>query len=247
MQIAETLVREPEDRLIVALDRGTTEGNLSLVRQLAGRARWFKVGMREYYAAGDEVIEAVRVAGARLFLDLKLHDIPATVAGAARALAGIEPELLTIHASGGGAMVESAVEAMAELSGGTRVLAVTVLTSMSAADLAVFGTTLAVQDVVVGLASMSFRHGAHGVVASAQEARAIREAVPRALIVTPGIRPAGAAHGDQARVLTPAAAIDAGADLLVVGRPIHQAAEPASAFDAIVSELRACDEGSGDA
>lgn len=227
----------PEERIIVALDRGSDDENIALVHQLRGRARWFKVGMRQFYAGAERVIEAIRAADAQLFLDLKLHDIPETVSGAAASLAPIAPELLTIHASGGAAMVNAAVKTLAETSPKTRVLSVTILTSMGAEDIEVFGGQ-EVSELVVGLATRAVRAGSHGVVASAQEAALLRPALGDALIVTPGIRPAGADAGDQKRVMGPKQAIDAGADYLVIGRPIHGAEDPVAAFDAIVQELR---------
>lgn len=226
----------PEDRIIVALDRATDEENIALIRELKGRARWFKVGMRQFYAGADRVFDAIRDAEAQLFLDLKLHDIPETVAGASASLAPIAPELLTIHASGGAAMVKAAVDTLASSSPKTKVLSVTILTSMGPEDIEVFGSQ-DVSSLVVGLATRAVRAGSHGVVASAQEAALLRPELGDALIVTPGIRPAGSAVGDQKRVMGPKQAIEVGADLLVIGRPINAVPEPKKAFDAIVEEL----------
>jgi orotidine-5'-phosphate decarboxylase len=226
------------DRICVALDRGSAGENIALVEQLVGRARWFKVGMRQYFGPGaTDVIGAVRNAGAALFLDLKLHDIPKTVGEAAAALSPIAPELLTVHASGGGAMVEAAAEALSGV--GTRVLAVTVLTSLDADDLRrMWGVaSLALDDAVARLAREAVDAGAGGVVCSAHEAGALRSKLgPEPWLVTPGIRPAGGDAGDQKRVLTAGAAIAAGASLLVVGRPINQAADPVAAFEALAAE-----------
>lgn len=227
----------PEERVIVALDRASAAENIALVHSLKGSARWFKVGMRQFYAGADAVFDAIRAADAKLFLDLKLHDIPETVAGAAASLAPIAPELLTIHASGGPAMVRAAVETLAERSPQTKVLSVTILTSMGPEDIEVFGAS-EVAPLVRGLATRAVGAGSHGVVASAQEAAMLRPLLGDALIVTPGIRPAGSAVGDQKRVMGPRAAIADGADLLVIGRPIHGAADPRAAFDAILEELR---------
>lgn len=222
------------DAVIVALDRATPEANLELVRALAGRARWFKVGMRLFYAGGDAVIAAIRETGAQLFLDLKLHDIPATVAGAMQSLAPIAPELLTIHASGGEAMVRAAREAAPA---STKLLAVTVLTSLADDDAASLGWKDGTAATVSRWARLAVDAGAHGLVCSGHEAGALRvELGPEPLLVTPGIRPAGAAVGDQQRVMTPSRALDAGASLLVIGRPIHAAQDPVAAFDAIVEE-----------
>ena len=231
------MIRSPEDRIIVALDRASKEENIAIIRALQGRAKWFKIGMKQFYAGADEVFDAIRDADAKLFLDLKLHDIPETVAGAAAALAHIAPDLLTIHASGGAEMVRAAVDTLAKTAPQTRVLSVTILTSMGPEDVEVFNTN-DVAKLVVDLASRAVAAGSHGVVASAQEAKLLRPVLGDALIVTPGIRPAGSAVGDQKRVMGPKAAIADGADLLVIGRPIHGAQDPRAAFDAIVEELR---------
>lgn len=226
------------ERVCVALDRGTADANIALVGALDGAARWFKVGLRQFYSPGaSEVIGAVRSAGAKLFLDLKLHDIPKTVGDATAALAPIAPELLTVHAGGGSAMVAAAAAALPD---GCGVLAVTVLTSLNADDLHEMwgGVVPGTLDETAGrLASTAVAAGARGVVCSALEAASLRErlgATP--LLVTPGIRPAGAAHGDQKRVMTPGQAIAAGSSLLVVGRPIHGAQDPRAALDAIAAE-----------
>ena len=222
------------ERVIVALDRGTTAENLELIAQLRGRARWFKVGMREFYGGGERVLEAVRASGARLFLDLKLHDIPQTVGSAAAVLSRWSPELLTVHASGGARMVRAAVDGSAV---GTCVLAVTVLTSMEAEDLAPLGVSLGVDALVESLAASALGAGAGGVVCSAHEVSRLRALHPDAVLVTPGIRPVGAAAGDQRRVMGPGEAVAAGSSLLVVGRPIGEASDPALAFDGIVGAV----------
>jgi orotidine-5'-phosphate decarboxylase len=181
-----------------------------------------------------------------VFLDLKYHDIPAQVAGAVREAARLGVALLTVHASGGSAMLRAAAEAVADAGAGsgaerTRVLAVTVLTSLDRATLGrELGVPIAVEGQVVHLAALARAAGCDGIVASPQEARAVRRVLgPGALIVTPGVRPAGADAGDQARIATPAAARRAGADMVVVGRPITAAPDPAAAAAAILAELGA--------
>lgn len=229
----------PQDRIMVALDRPTTEENLAIVHALADQARIFKVGMRQYYAGAEEVIAAVRASGAALFLDLKLHDIPATVAGAVRSLASIRPDFLTIHASGGAAMIRAAVEALAEVHPSGKILAVTVLTSMTSSDLHAFGSDAQeVLPTVLRLAQQAVQAGAHGVVASPLEAASLRPILGDKKIVTPGVRPQDASHDDQKRVMTPQQALDAGADYLVIGRPIHAAADPRASFERIVGSIR---------
>jgi orotidine-5'-phosphate decarboxylase len=185
----------------------------------------FKIGLELWSAAGPEAVRRVREATrATLFLDLKLHDIPATVEGAARALRPLGPAMLTVHASGGKAMLEAAVRGAGP---GFRVLGVTRLTSLSASI-----------DEVTELARLAREAGCGGVVCSGAEARAVRQAVgPELRVVCPGVRPAGADVADQVRVMTPAAAIAAGADYLVVGRPIRDAADPLAAAAAIADEI----------
>ncbi len=226
------------DRICVALDRATAADNIALVEQLAGHATWFKVGLRQYYQpGGPDVIAAVRAANARLFLDLKLHDIPKTVGDAAAALLPHAPDLVTVHGTGGSDMVAAAVNALAP-SGG--VLAVTILTSLDTADLAAVwgeGLDATLSTTVTRIASLSVGAGARGIVCSALEVETLRTALgPAPLLVTPGIRPRDAAAGDQKRVMTPGRAIAAGSSLLVVGRPIYEAADPLAALQAIAAE-----------
>jgi len=209
-------------------------------RDLGGVVSTFKVGAQLFTAAGPAAVELCRKRGGRVFLDLKYHDIPATVAGAVREAARLGVALLTVHASGGSAMLRAAAGA----AGGagrdrTRILAVTVLTSLDRAALQrELQVPVAVEGHAVHLAGLARDAGCDGVVASPQEARRLRTVLgPDALIVTPGVRPTGSDAGDQARVATPAAALRAGADYLVVGRPITGAADPAAAAAAIVAEL----------
>lgn len=229
---------EARERIIVALDRSTVDENLGLITSLRGRCAWFKVGLRSHYEAGDRVIDAVRAAGGRLFLDLKLHDIPATVNGAVRALARHAPDLLTVHASGGAAMVRAAVEAAREVTPSTRVIAVTVLTSFSAESLEALGLG-DVGGTATRWGAEAMRGGADGLVCSGEEVASLRSAHPDATLVVPGIRRAGESRGDQSRVLGPVEAVARGATFLVVGRPIHASEDPAAAWDAYAAEWHA--------
>ncbi len=236
----------PIDRIICAVDVETGERALELVRALHGHVGVFKVGLELMTSAGISLIPRLRDAGAeRIFYDGKLHDIPNTVAGAMRGVARLGAWCVTVHATGGAAMLRAAVEtaaAVAAATGGERtlVLAVTVLTSISEDGLAHdLRVAMPMADYVTHLATMARDAGCDGVIASPLEIAAIRAAIPdpRFLIVTPGVRPAGAAIGDQSRVMTPARAIAAGASFLVIGRPIVAATDPASAARAIADEI----------
>lgn len=232
----------PRDRLIVALDLPGLAEAEALVGRLAGVVTTFKVGAPLFTAAGPAAVAMVRKHGGRVFLDLKYHDIPASVAGAVREAARLGVALLTVHASGGSAMLRAAAEAAAAAApAGPRVLAVTVLTSLDRAALQrELGVPVAVAGHVLHLAALARAAGVDGVVASPQEAARLRAALgPAALIVTPGVRPAGSPADDQARVATPAAARRAGADYLVVGRPVTAAADPVAAAAAILAEIPA--------
>jgi len=195
-----------------------------------------KIGLELYLRYGPEVVASVRGAsGVQIFLDLKLHDIPATVAAAARAVARLRPALLTVHAAAGPA----AIRAAADASPGTKVVAVTVLTSLGEADLRRIGLVGPASDAVRRLAALAVEAGADGLVCSPQEVAAVRAEVGDDIIlITPGVRPAGAETHDQARVATPEEALRAGADLLVIGRPITGAADPGAAAAAIAASLR---------
>jgi orotidine-5'-phosphate decarboxylase len=195
-----------------------------------------KIGLELYLRYGPPVVATVRGgSGVSLFLDLKLHDIPNTVAGATRAVSKLRPEILTVHAAGGADMIKAAVESAPE----TIVAAVTLLTSIGDDVLAQTGVAGPVSDAARRLATLAVAAGARGLVCSPREVTAVRAEVgPGILLITPGIRPAGADSHDQARVATPEEAIKAGADLLVVGRPITRAADPGAAAAAIASSLR---------
>ena len=228
----------PEDRLIVALDFPSSDEALALVGRLEGVCRWFKVGMELYFAAGNSLIERLRSKGFEVFLDLKLHDIPNTVAGGVRSVGGIGASLLTVHAGGGRAMLEAAAEA-AQAPGAPRLLAVTVLTSMDAGELAGVGVAASPAEQVMRLARLARAAGIDGMVCSAEEVGTLRSALgDEVLLVTPGIRSAEDAVDDQRRVVTPKGAIEAGSSMLVVGRPITRASDPAAAANRILEEIR---------
>jgi len=227
----------PKDRLIVALDYPTAKEALQLVDALEQTCQWFKVGMELYYAAGNQIVEQLRNRGFNVFLDLKLHDIPNTVASAIHSVTQAGASLLTIHAAGGAAMMSAAAQA-AKVPNAPRLLAVTVLTSMDAEQLNGIGISASPADQVLRLGRLAEASGITGLVCSAEETAMLRKELhPDTLLVVPGIRPAGAAAQDQKRIATPAEAIARGASLLVVGRPITQAANPAAAAEAILEEI----------
>lgn len=232
-----------KDKLIIALDVETPARAIELVRDLHEVAGMFKVGSQLFTATGPQIIRDIIALGAKVFLDLKFHDIPHQVAGAARSAAELGVSLFTIHASGGSEMMRRAVESVAEAGqrNGERakVLAISVLTSIDATILSQIGITTSPEESVLRLVSLAESSGVDGVVASPQEVCTIRKAVPNAnfLIVTPGIRPEATESGDQRRVATPAAAIAAGASYLVVGRPITGAADPLAAALEIVADI----------
>jgi orotidine-5'-phosphate decarboxylase len=224
------------DRLIVALDVPKADAARELVAQLADRVGMFKVGSQLFTAAGPDLVHEITALGRKVFLDLKFHDIPNTVAGAVSSASRLGVSLMSVHGLGGRAMLEAAVGALPAM--GTRLLAITILTSHDEKSLAQIGVNGTLHESVRRLAGLAKDAGLDGVVASPREVPLIREACGRDfVIVTPGIRPAGAEAGDQARAATPSAALSAGADFLVVGRPITEAPSPAEAADAIVSEM----------
>jgi orotidine-5'-phosphate decarboxylase len=227
----------PRQRLAVALDLPDADQALALVDRLDNTCQWFKVGMELYYAAGNRIVHQLRDRGFNVFLDLKLHDIPNTVAGAVRSVTQAGASLLTIHALGGAAMMQAAAEA-ATLPGSPRLLAVTVLTSMDATQLTGIGISTTPADQVLRLARLAQSCGITGMVCSAEEVDILRtELHPSTLLVIPGIRPTGSGTQDQKRTATPAQAIAHGASMLVVGRPITQAQDPAAAARAILNEI----------
>jgi orotidine-5'-phosphate decarboxylase len=227
----------PRERVIVALDVPDRAALAALLDRLDGRPAFYKVGLELFVAEGERAIELVRARGGRIFLDLKLHDIPETVARAVASAARIEADLLTVHTSGGYEMLSRAAEAAA---GRVKLLGVTVLTSLVEDDLRAEGIDQSIPEMVRARARIAARAGIAGLVCSPHEIEAARGAAPGLLIVVPGIRPAsgtGAARGDQKRVATAAQAIANGADYLVVGRPVRDAADPAAAFEAAVQEV----------
>lgn len=226
-----------DPRLIVALDFPEAAPALALAERLEDLVCWFKVGLELYLAEGNTLVHELRHRGYSIFLDLKLHDIPNTVAGAVRSAAETGADLLTVHAAGGPAMLEAAAAAAASIAHAPQLLAVTVLTSMDRTQLGAIGVDRSPAEQVSVLASMAAAAGINGFVASPEEAADLRRRFPAATLVLPGIRPAGSAAGDQKRTATPAAALASGASYLVVGRPITQAPDPAEAARAIIAEM----------
>jgi orotidine-5'-phosphate decarboxylase len=233
----QTATLRAAERLIVALDFPDATAALACADQLAGSVSWFKVGLELYLASGDGVVSELKKRGHSVFLDLKIHDIPNTAASAIRSLARLEPDLLTVHAAGGRAMLQAAAEAARSLPKPPRLLAVTVLTSLDAAALAETGVPAAPMEQALRLARLAAECGIEGMVCSPAEAAALHSALPKALLVTPGIRPAGTEAGDQKRVATPQFALAAGAGMLVIGRPITAAADPKAAAQAILNDM----------
>lgn len=226
------------ERIIVALDCGGDEAR-RIARSLQGKATWLKVGMTLYYQEGPRIVEELKSLGFNVFVDLKFHDIPHQIYGAAASVARAGADMMTMHAIGGLAMMRSAIDGLIEAGKPDVVtLGITVLTSMSAEDLALTGVTRDLTDQVRTLAAQAKEAGLTGVVASPQEAAMLRaELGPDAYIVTPGVRPAGSSTDDQSRIATPRQAFDDGASHLVIGRPITAAADPALAFETIVKGL----------
>ncbi len=222
--------------IAVALDAPDLETAARWAGLVTPHVSALKIGLELYLRYGPSVVASVRGASeAEIFLDLKLHDIPATVAGAARAVARLRPALLTVHAGAGAAAIRAAAEAIPA----TRIVAVTVLTSLGEADLARLGMAGPVSSAVRRLAAVAIEAGARGLVCSPQEVEAVRAEVGDGIVlITPGVRPAGTDANDQARVATPEEALRSGADLLVIGRPITAAADPGAAAAAIAASLR---------
>ncbi len=233
-----------KDKIIVALDVPSADAALRLAQQLHGHVGMFKVGSEVFTGSGPSVARSLVASGERVFLDLKFHDIPNTVRAAAYQAGMLGVSLLTVHASGGSKMIAAAVDgvrAAAKARGAanpTRVLAVTALTSLGLDDLAEVGLKSSPEETVLRLALLAQSAGADGVVSSPREITLVRRACgPDFLIVTPGIRPAAGASDDQARTATPESAVRAGADYLVIGRPITAAADPVAAARAIAAEM----------
>lgn len=225
------------DRLAFALDVSDLSAAVPLLVRVAPEVGFIKLGLELFVRHGPAAIQAVRDSGApRIFLDLKLHDIPRTVERAARNVAALGVELVTVHAAGGPAMLRAACEGAG---GACRVIAVTALTSLGPADLRAIGVPDEPAIWVDRLTELAMDAGCAGVVCSPLEAARVRARYPSAFLVTPGVRPPGVASGDQARTSAPEDAVRAGADLIVVGRPIHEAADPAAAAREIVRSIAA--------
>jgi orotidine-5'-phosphate decarboxylase len=217
-----------KERIIVALDTDSPEAALESVSALSSEVGLFKVGMELFPRGGPALVDRILARGADVFLDLKFHDIPNTVAGAVRSAAALGVRFATVHASGGKAMLAAAAEAAAGT--GTTILAVTVLTSLDDADLASIGFALPAAEAVERLAGLAVEAGIGGIVCSAREVAAVRAlAGKEVLLVTPGVRLPEDSAGDQKRVVTPFDAVRAGADYIVVGRPVTKAADPVAA------------------
>ncbi len=232
--------KKAAEKIIVAVDFPNRKDAEKLFVQLKGQAVYYKIGLEIFVNYGWKYVEDVKKMGARVFLDLKFHDIPNTVSGAVAAACEHEIDIVNIHALGGFEMMQRSAEAVRKSGKNTKLIAVTILTSH---DQGVLDEELKIKnsipDQVVHLALLAKKAGLDGVVCSPQEVKIIREAIPGDfLIVTPGVRPAEADLNDQKRVYTPAQAIREGADYLVIGRPITQANNPSVAFEAIVSEIK---------
>lgn len=229
---------DARERLIVALDVSSAAAAQKIVAAVGESAFLYKVGKQLFTAEGPAIVRDLVASGRRVFLDLKFHDIPNTVAAAVTEAAKLKVSMLTVHASGGSRMLRAASDAAAASPAKPLILAVTVLTSLGDADVQEIGFSGRVVDNVLRLAALARSSGCGGIVTSAKEASEVRRELGAGFaIVTPGVRPAGSEAGDQARVVTPAEAIAAGATHIVVGRPITAAANPASAARAIVEEM----------
>lgn len=232
--------RDVGPRIVVAMDFESATPCLALANTLNPKYCRLKVGKELFTAAGPQLVEQLMALGFDVFLDLKFHDIPSTVAKAVKAAAGLGVWMVNVHASGGEVMLEAARESLEQHSGSNRplLIAVTVLTSMTATDLQGIGLQVTPQEQVIRLASLAQKVGLDGVVCSAQEASLLKSSLGKDFcLVTPGIRPAGAALDDQRRIVTPVDAIKDGSDYLVIGRPITQADEPAAVCEAIYREI----------
>jgi len=228
----------PRDRLIVALDVPRAQAAGNIVSELGDSVSFYKVGLQLFAAEGPAIVRELTASGRKVFLDLKLHDIPNTVASAVKSVAGLGIDLLTIHAAGGVQMMKAAVEAAASVPKPPKILAVTVLTSFTEQELASTGLEGGVASQVSRLAALAIEAGCNGVVASPLELGMLRRQLgERPIILVPGVRPKGSPAGDQARTAEPAEAIEAGATYLVVGRPITAAANRKEAAEAIQKEV----------
>ncbi len=235
MSLATPAVSDMRDRLIVALDVSNASTAQSLVKRIGEAAGIYKVGLQLFAAEGPGFVRDLVHSGRRVFLDLKLHDIPNTVSHAVKAAVQMGVHMITVHAAGGNAMLRAATDAAGDQ---LTVLAVTVLTSLTDEDLHEIGVSGRARDQALRMAALAQGTGCKGIVTSPLEAAALRKALGESFtIVTPGVRPAGAERNDQARTATPVEALESGASHIVVGRPITHAADPAQAVNAIIAEM----------
>jgi len=233
---------DARQHLIVALDVSSAAAARTIVAAVGDSASTYKIGMQLYTAEGPQIVRELVASRRRIFLDLKYHDIPSTVASAVREAAKFGVSMLTVHASGGSKMLRAAVEAAASVNPELTILGVTVLTSMDETDLEETGARGKVLDQVLRLTELAIRSGCQGIVTSARETAQVRSRLGYDFaVVNPGIRPAGADRRDQSRVVTPAEAIAAGATHIVVGRPITEAANPAAEAEKILQEMSTVD------
>ena len=234
-----------KDRIIFAVDVNDEAAAQQWIKTLENRVGWFKIGLELFTATGPKLVESVTSAGIRCFLDLKFHDIPNTVAGAVKSATALGAEMLTVHTSGGRDMLKAAADSASETAeklGKPRpkIIGVSVLTSLGDQDMVELGFNRTATEQAARLAELAYQSGIDGMVCSPADLALVRSVVPRDfLVITPGIRPAGSAKGDQTRIATPASAIQAGSDLMVIGRPISQASDPQSAVAEIVAEIEA--------
>jgi len=235
---SEDMSKHAPCQLILALDLETREEALAMLDRLGDSLKWVKIGLQLFTAYGPDFVREIADRGYKVFLDLKLHDIPNTVAKAVQSIATLPVELLTLHASGGAEMLEWANKARRDHAPGLNLLAVTVLTSMDEAQLRSLNIDATPEQQVLHLADLTIQSGIQGLVCSSLELAPLRDRLGNdPIIVTPGIRPAGAAADEQKRIMTPAAAAAAGSTYIVVGRPILKADDPAAAASAIQAEL----------
>jgi orotidine-5'-phosphate decarboxylase len=234
-----------KDKIIFALDVANKEEAAKWISILKGRVGFFKIGLELFTAAGPDIVSQVKEAGIRVFLDLKFHDIPNTVAGAVRSAVRLGVDMMTLHLSGGNAMIAAGVGAAREESANLglkrpKIIGVSVLTSLGDSDMKELGFRSNAVEQVITLLSVALKSGADGMVCSPADLDRVRPLAPKGFtVITPGVRPAGADKGDQSRVATPASAIKAGSSLLVIGRPISAAIDPVKAVELIVSEMEA--------
>ena len=231
------VIPTPAERIFCAIDTTDRNQAIELALALKGAVGGFKLGKEFFTANGPEGVAEIAELGQRVFLDLKFHDIPNTVAGAVNAAKKLNCYTLTVHASGGGAMIQAAAEATGDETS-PLIMAVTVLTSLNSKDLVDIGQKPPIEDQVLKLGKLAHKFGADGLIASPKELKALRAALgPNCLLVVPGIRPLWASADDQKRIMPPLDSIKAGADFLVIGRPITQANDPKAAADRISAEI----------